>query len=118
MNEYVRKQVAGSAYAVTLMVIGMGHNIMFVLSVYIIFAVMMNVAMLMAVQNGVVDVKKSTAWIVSLINNVICAGGLFATNVNKQKCVRGWTVIFISVTFASRGGRATFAALVGVGIVL
>ena len=95
----------------------MGHKIMFVLSVYTIFAMMMNVAMV-AVQNGVVYVKKSTVWIASLINNVICAGGLFATNVNKQKCVRGWTVIFISVTFASRGGRATFAALVGVGIVL
>ena len=54
----------------------------------------------------------------SHINNVMSVGGNSATNVNKQKCVRGWTVIFISVTFASRGGRATFAALVGVGIVL
>ena len=49
---------------------------------------------------------------------MIRVGGSSATNVNKQKRVRGWTVIFISVTFASRGGRATFAALVGVGIVL
>ena len=74
----------------------------------------LNVAILL----GAVHVKKSTAGIASHINNVVLVGSLSATNVNKQKCVRGWTVIFISVTFASRGGRATFAALVGVGSVL
>ena len=63
MNEYVRKQVAGSAYAVTLMVIGMGHNIMFVHSVYTIFVVMVNAVMMMrvAIQNGAFHVKKNTA---------------------------------------------------------
>ena len=107
----------GSVYAVKPIVICVGHKIMFVLSAYTIFAMMMNV-MMVVILLGVVPVKKNTAWIVSLINNVICAGGLFATNVNKQKCVRGWTVIFISVKIASRRGRATVAVLLGVGIVL
>ena len=62
--------------------------------------------------------KKSTASNVSHINNVICVWILSATNVNKQKRVRGWTVIFISVTIASRGGRATVAIKLGVGTVL
>ena len=53
----------------------------------------------------------------SHINNVMSVGGNSATNVNKQKRVRGWTVIFISVTIASRGGRATVATLLDVEIV-
>ena len=54
----------------------------------------------------------------SQINNAMNAGSLSATNVDKQECVRGWTVIFISVKIASRRGRATVAALLGVGSVL
>ena len=54
----------------------------------------------------------------SQINNAMNAGSLSATNVNKQKCVRGWTVICISVKIASRRGRATVAAKLDVGIVL
>ena len=78
---------------------------------------MLNVRMV-AILLGALNVKKSTASNVSHINNVICVWILSATNVNKQKRVRGWTVIFISVTIASRGGRATVAVKLGVGIVL
>ena len=54
----------------------------------------------------------------SHIKNVIRVGGNSATNVNKQKCVRGWTVIIISVKIASRRGRATVAIKLDVEIVL
>ena len=78
---------------------------------------MLNAAMV-AILLGAFHVKKSTASNVSHINNVICVWILSATNVNKQKRVRGWTVKLNFVRIASRGGRATVAVKLGVGIVL
>ena len=84
---------------------------------------MMNAVMVMvmvmrvAIQNGAFHVKKSTVWIASLINNVICVGRISATNVKEQKSVRGWTVKINYVRTALKRRHAIVAAKLDVGIV-
>ena len=55
----------------------MGHKTMFVLSVYTIFAMILNVAILL----GAVHVKKNTVKVVSHIFNVMRVGRITAINV-------------------------------------
>ena len=84
---------------------------------------MMNAVMVMvmvmrvAIQNCAFHVKKSTVWIASLINNVICVGRISATNVKEQNRVRGWTVKINYVMVALKRRHAIVAAKLDVGIV-
>ena len=78
----------------------------------------MNVAMRVAIQNGAVDVRKSTAGIASLINNVICVvSSIFAGNVKQQKSVKLWAVNVNYVRIALKRRHAAVAAKLDVGIV-
>ena len=78
----------------------------------------MNVAMRVAIQNGAVDVRKSTAGIASLINTVICVvSSIFAGNVKPQKSVKLWAVNVNYVRIALKRRHAAVAAKLDVGIV-
>ena len=78
----------------------------------------MSVAMRVAIQNGAVDVRKSTVAIASLINNVIrVVSSIFAGNVKKQKSVKLWAVNVNYVRIALKRRHAAVAAKLDVGIV-